>query len=110
MNLSRTVTSMVRERESATVDELLPHLLGYTRSEVKTAMHHASRKRWLKCKPGQSLGLGGFAPGRYTPGDVMPGNARGGRQKAPPRPAPMPRVSSVWQLGEIACRETACAG
>jgi hypothetical protein len=67
MSLIQTVVQMVRERGTATVDDLQPLLPGYTREQIMTALQNGRHERLLTVKRGRGLGPGkGSLPSQYS--------------------------------------------
>jgi hypothetical protein len=108
MSLASSVMTLMRRLECATVDDLCPHLPGYTRDQVMTAMQNARVLGLLTCEghqPRRSAGGGrGSVPSTYR-FVAMPTH-----KERQPRPAsdylPLrrrelrPRVASVFELAQ----------
>lgn len=94
MSLRAEIIELVRERGSATVDELMPHMEEWTREQVLRAMQRAKFERVFECdrNVGGRVGgsrKGGSKPARYRLHPRI--------QPPPPKVVPKP-LASVWEL------------
>lgn len=87
------VIDLVEERGEATVDDLMPQIDGYSRKQVLDALKNAAYRNRLVCITGRR------GAGRKEGG--LPGIYRIAEREKPAEPN-LPRINSVWQLGEMA--------
>lgn len=92
MFLSDIVLGLIEDNEGSNVDDLLPHLPGYTRKQVMAALQNLSFARRVKCvRQGVQGKHMGAKPGRYWLADPIEKP-----QAAKPQMRP---VNSVFELG-----------
>jgi hypothetical protein len=85
MSLVEQVIDLVERRGAATVDDLLPELSGYTRTQVISALNWARQTGRLSCD--------GLGPRR--------GRKGGGSNPGTYRAVPRPRINSVFALAQM---------
>lgn len=94
MSLMTLLVDLIQERGQATVDDLMPEIEGYSRQQVLDALKNAAYRKRLDCITGRrGAGRKGGLPGIYKLAEEEVA------RRAPPV---LPRINSVWQLGEMA--------
>jgi hypothetical protein len=63
--LTSLVLDCIARNPGATVDQIMPHLPGYTRKQVMSTMRFQRSSGRLTCEPQHPTGVTGSKPGRY---------------------------------------------
>lgn len=83
MTATEEVVRLIERRGSATVDDILPDMEGYTRDQVWAALRWATYTRKIACDGGSRK---------------VGGSRKGGSLPATYRAVKKPIVASVWDL------------
>lgn len=103
MSLAQTVADLVREAGKATVESLAQELPEFTKGQIMAALQFAIRTKRVRTKGKAGL------PGKrnraceYEPGEVQPKQLD---DDVPPHRGTIPKVSSVFDLGQTWTRQT----